>query len=94
MRGASLDVLCEFVIKAWDNVKVERVIKSFKKCGISNAMDGSEDDLLYESEDEAEVDLPEPEWNPYDDGICDESRDVFEKLFETDGDDGDEFDGF
>ena len=94
MRGASLDVLCEFVIKVWDNVKVESVIKSLKKGGISNAMDGSEDDLLYESEDEAEVDLLEPEWNPYDDGICDESRDVFENLFETDGDDGDEFDGF
>ena len=57
-------------------------------------MDGSEDDLLYESKDEAEVNLPEPEWNPYNDGICDESCDVFKKLFETDSDDGDEFDGF
>ena len=54
-------------------------------------MDASEDNLLYESNDESEVDLPEPEWNPYDYGICDESCDVFEKLFETDSD---EFDGF
>jgi hypothetical protein len=23
-------------------------VKSFKKCGISNALDGSEDDILYE----------------------------------------------
>ena len=28
MRSASLDVLCESVIKAWDNVKVENVIQS------------------------------------------------------------------
>ena len=28
-------------------------------------MDGSKDDLLYESDDEAEVDSPEPDWNPY-----------------------------
>ena len=43
-------------------------------------------------EDEAEVDSPEPNWNPYDDGICEESCDVFEKLF--DSDDCDQFDGF
>ena len=69
----------KFVVKAWDNVKLGSVIKSFKKCGISNAFNGSEDNLLYESKDEALVDLPEPQWNPCDDGICDESRDVFEK---------------
>ena len=28
------------------------VIGSFKKCGISNLMDGSEDNFLYETEDE------------------------------------------
>ena len=28
------------------------VIESFKKCGISNLMDGSEDNFLYETEDE------------------------------------------
>ena len=70
----------KFVTKAWNNVKVRSVIKSFKKCGISNAMDGSEDNLLYESKDEAKVDLPEPDWNPCDDGICDKSRDVLEKC--------------
>ena len=28
--AASLDVLCEFVIKAWVNVKTESVVKSLK----------------------------------------------------------------
>ena len=28
------------------------VIGSFKKCGISNLMDGSEDNFLYKTEDE------------------------------------------
>ena len=57
-------------------------------------MDATENNLLYESDDESEVDLPKPEWNPNDDGICDESCDVFKKLFETNSDDSDEFDGF
>ena len=55
MHAASLDVLCEFVIKAWDNVKKEGVVRSFKKCGISNAMDGTDGELLHESEDEFEA---------------------------------------
>jgi hypothetical protein len=29
-------------------VKEEIVVKSFKKCGISNALDGTEDDALFE----------------------------------------------
>jgi hypothetical protein len=40
MHAASLDVLCDFMIKSRGKVKVETVTKSFKKCGISNAMDG------------------------------------------------------
>ena len=51
MRVASLDALCDFVIKSWEKVKMETVIKSFKKCGISNAMDGTEDDLLWDTDD-------------------------------------------
>ena len=33
----------------------------------TNAMDGTEDELLYEREDEsdAEVDLPDSDWDPY-----------------------------
>ena len=36
---------------SWQRVKSETVVKSFKKCGISNALDGSEDDILYEESD-------------------------------------------
>jgi hypothetical protein len=37
-------------------VKEETVVKSFKKCGISNALDGTEEDVLFEdSESENEV---------------------------------------
>jgi len=31
--------------------KNETTVKSLKKCGISNALDGSEDDILYEEID-------------------------------------------
>ena len=43
------------------------MVNSFKKCSISNAIDGTQDELLYESEDEneAEVDSLDSDWDPY-----------------------------
>ena len=35
-----------------DDVKVPTIVKSFKKCCISNAMDGTEDDMLWEDAEE------------------------------------------
>jgi len=32
-------------------VKSETIVKSLKKCGISNALDGSEDAILYDKSD-------------------------------------------
>jgi len=39
------------VKNSWQRVKSETTVKSFKKCGFSNALDGSEDDILYEESD-------------------------------------------
>lgn len=47
-RRASYQQVCEWTISACDSISKETVIKSFKKCGISNAIDGSEDDALYD----------------------------------------------
>jgi hypothetical protein len=41
-----------WIKEAWDSIPIEMVIKSFLKCGISNAMDGSEDNYLYEEIDD------------------------------------------
>ena len=47
MKRPSIAQVCEWVLKSWNAINTEVVVKSFKKCGISNAMDGSEDHLLY-----------------------------------------------
>jgi len=39
------------VKNSWQRVKSETIVKSLKKCGISIALDGSEDDILYEESD-------------------------------------------
>ena len=53
-----------------------------QKCGISNAMDGTEDDLLWD--DDEEIEVPGKEWDPYDELLNDESEDVLEELFALD----------
>ncbi|CAG8592038.1 8167_t:CDS:2, partial [Scutellospora calospora] len=43
--------------EVWDDISAEMIIKSFKKCGISNELDRIEDDLLYNSDQEnSEID--------------------------------------
>jgi hypothetical protein len=42
------------VKNSWQRVKSETIVNSFKKCGVSDALDGSEDDILYEESDASE----------------------------------------
>ncbi|CAG8515297.1 5549_t:CDS:2 [Racocetra fulgida] len=39
-----------WILETWNDIPVEMIIKSFKKCGISNKLDGTKDDLLYDSD--------------------------------------------
>ena len=58
IKRPSITQVCEWVKTSWDAVKEEVVVRSFKKCGISNAMDGTEDEFLYEDRD---VDVDDPD---------------------------------
>ena len=56
-------------------VKSETIVKSFKKCGISNALDGSEDDILYEESEASSENNHEDVFSGSDNiflGFCDE----------------------
>ncbi|KAM7314164.1 hypothetical protein ISCGN_003949 [Ixodes scapularis] len=48
VKRASLAEVASWVAAAWYNLPDELVARSFKKCGLSNAMDGTEDDAVYE----------------------------------------------
>jgi hypothetical protein len=41
---------------AWQGISPEMILKGFKKCCMSNAMDGTDDDMLWNcSEDDGNV---------------------------------------
>jgi hypothetical protein len=36
-----------WIIRAWQCISPEVIVKGFKKCCISNAVDGTDDDMLW-----------------------------------------------
>ncbi|GFS56714.1 pogo transposable element with KRAB domain [Trichonephila clavipes] len=50
MRHASLEIVCEWIIKAWNEIKPDLIQKSIKKCSVSNSVDQTEDDYLVMDE--------------------------------------------
>ena len=60
------------------------------KCGISNALDGTEDDLVWEEEEDSSQVEEEPDCDVYDDRITPEQ---WQELF-GESDDEEEFHGF
>ena len=75
IRAAPFETLSCFILKAWDAVKTDSVLKELKKCGISNAMDGIEDDCQWQTDDrgsESKNMKNDKEWDPYiiNDKIC------------------------
>ena len=72
---ASITQLCDWILRSWNSVKKEVVVKSFKKCyGISNAVDGTEDNEIYRdeesdsSEDTGNVEIEEDDTSGIDNG--------------------------
>ena len=45
--------------RAWNRIPQDLIEKSFKSCGIANALDGSEDDVVWEEENEETEDAEE-----------------------------------
>ena len=56
-KKPSEELMCQWIGKAWRDIPREMVARSFLKCGITNALDGSKDDCVFDSlSDEVLVD--------------------------------------
>ena len=93
-RRPTITLVCEWIISAWNKVNTRTVIKSFKKCSISNNLDGSEDDYVYQDVNSgSDSSDSEEETDPYDDLM---SNEEFIQLFDMRNDDDivSDFEGF
>jgi len=53
----SEELICSWISLAWNEIPAEMTTASFLKCGITNNLDGTEDDLVCNStEDTVELD--------------------------------------
>lgn len=51
-RAPSKSLILKWIKQSWDAISPDIIRKSFKKCGISNALDGSEDNLFQNEGDD------------------------------------------
>lgn len=56
VKRPALQTVCEWIVQAWDMVPASVILKSFKVTGISSALDGTEDDLLWLDRCSSDVD--------------------------------------
>jgi hypothetical protein len=74
IKKPSVTIFCQWILKAWQHISPEVIVKGVKKCCISIAMDGSEDDVLWnDSEEDGNVrsDGEEEKGTECDDGDSD-----------------------
>lgn len=90
-KRPSLSLVSTWVKEAWDDIPSQMVAKAFLKTGISNRMDGTEDDELWkedtEEEETEDEDQADPNWDT-------DERLTPEEFHELFGDTDDDFDGF
>ena len=48
MRKPTLLDVCTWVNDSWEELDPQIIVRAFKKCSISNVLDGTEDDELWE----------------------------------------------
>ena len=53
-RAPSKELVLTWINRTWNEIPRDSIQKSFKSCGIANAVDGSEDDAVWDEENEEE----------------------------------------
>ncbi|KAG0410382.1 hypothetical protein HPB47_012492, partial [Ixodes persulcatus] len=55
LKRAPLETFAGWAREAWATIPSAMVERSFKKCGIANALDGTEDGMLWSAESDKEL---------------------------------------
>ena len=54
-KKPSEELVCRWIVEAWHDIPREMVANSFLKCGITNSLDGSEDDFIFDTSDDESI---------------------------------------
>ncbi|GBC16278.1 pogo transposable element with KRAB domain [Rhizophagus irregularis DAOM 181602=DAOM 197198] len=67
LKRARVSDVCGWVKRSWDAISEQIIFNSFKKCAISNLLDGSEDDMVYEEIDKLIAEIEDENLDEIDD---------------------------
>ena len=54
-QAPSKEMVLQWIDRAWREIPVDLITRSFKSCGINNALDETEQDLVWEDNEEEEA---------------------------------------
>lgn len=89
LKKVDIETIAQWVKDSWSEVSSEIIVRSFKKCCISNSMDGSEDHLVYEDDGDQSESYEEDDIHP----DINLTQKEFDELFGM-SDSESEFEGF
>src|SRR5436305_14092429 len=67
LKRARISDVCGWVKHSWNAISDQIIFNSFKKCAISNMLNGSEDDIVYEEIDKLLAELEKENLDELDD---------------------------
>src|SRR5256884_8031176 len=75
IKRPSYSLVASWVKESWDSMNINMIRNSFKCCGISNDMNGSEDNLIFDFNQSNKENLEVEEDNEGDNGDDNENND-------------------
>jgi hypothetical protein len=87
IKRPSYSLVANWVKESWDSIDIDMIKRSFKCCGVSNATDGSEDNLIFDLTKVKDVNNPgrgieednEDNGNDNDNSECESEEDYYEQ---------------
>lgn len=67
LKRVKISDVCSWIKRLWDAISDQIIFNSFKKCAISNLLDGSEDDMVYEEIDKLIAEIEDENLDEIDD---------------------------
>jgi len=64
-QAPSKEMVLRWIDRAWSEILVDLIVRSFKSCVINNALDRTEDDAVWEDKGEDAEDAEEPVDNEF-----------------------------
>ena len=85
--------ICEWILQAWEELDPQIIIRSFLKCSLTNKLDGTEDDALWQNDKLSSSEVGDDDHHHMDIFYNDENN-IFDAEIFYISDDEDEFFGF